>query len=41
MEQGDRPRKFLKAAGVADPETRFDVRDKVRSFDFKTGKWTG
>lgn len=35
------PRKFLKAAGVTDPETRFDVRDKVRSFDFKTGKWTG
>jgi hypothetical protein len=35
------PIEFLKAAGVADPETRLDVRDRIRTFDFKTGKWTG
>jgi phosphatidylserine/phosphatidylglycerophosphate/cardiolipin synthase-like enzyme len=32
--------KFLKAAGVTDP-LRFDVREKVRNFNFKTGEWTG
>jgi phosphatidylserine/phosphatidylglycerophosphate/cardiolipin synthase-like enzyme len=32
--------KYLKAAGVTDP-LRFDVREKVRDFDFKTGKWSG